>query len=134
MAKMRKTKSSGSLDPMPREMTAKQRQQAASRAAGLVASPSGLIHGNEKNKQYTLPSSVYRAAIQGKYKGSWQDAVRSYRKSSSETKSLKTGTSISMPLSAAAIASSKSAQTAFMASEKKKSSRAVANKTKRRER
>jgi hypothetical protein len=132
MAKMRKTKSSGSLDPMAREMTAKQRQQAASRAAGLVASPSGLVHGNDKGKQYTLPSSVYRAAVQDKYQGSWQDAVRSYRKSPSETKSMKTGTPISAPLSAAAMASSKSAQAAFMASEKKKSSRAVANKTKRR--
>ena len=134
MAKMRKTKSSGSLDPTPREMTAKQRQQAASRAAGLVASPSGLVHGNSKKKQYTLPSSVYSAAIQGKYKGSWQDAVRSYTKLPSETQSLKTGTPISSPLPASAIASSKSAQATFMGSEKKKSTRAVANKTKRRER
>jgi hypothetical protein len=111
------------------KMTPKQRQLAASQAAGLVSSPSGLIHGNERKNQYMLPASVYKAAVQGTYSGSWQDSVRYQKKSASSSRNLPYGTPI--PNSGTP---NKSAQTKFMASEKKKSSKSVAKNVKRRER
>ncbi len=113
---------------------AKARQRAASKAAGLVASPSGIVHGNEEKNQYTLPSSVYKAAVQGKYKQAWQDAVRFRKKEPSSKGNLPYGTPISTPLTSSKMLSSKSAQTRFLASEKNKSGKSTAKNTKRRER
>ena len=129
MAKKRKGSSLNDAS----KMTDKQRQQASSKAAGLVSSPSGLIYYSEK-KQYTLPASVYKAATQKKYSGSWQDAVRAQPLSPGQTKPLPIGTPISNPLTSGKIASSKSAQASFLASEKKKSGKTTAKNVKRRER
>jgi len=129
MTKMRK---GGSLNDASK-MTPKQRQKAASQSAGLVSSPAGTVYYS-KTKQYTLPASVYKAAVQGKYSGSWQDAVRVQPLPSGRNTRLPIGSSISNLRTTANTTSAKSAQTSFMASEKKKSSKTVAKNVKRRER
>jgi hypothetical protein len=144
MAKKRKTSSLNDAD----QMAAKQRQRAASQAAGLVAGRKGAgskwdVPASEAYNTEYYSAADYRQKLQGKSgakisnrKGETLN-VNMYPRYGVYTQA-KPGEPISDILSPSDFAfrvyKSKQGQSRFLASEKKKSSKTVAKNVKRRER
>lgn len=126
MAKKQKKQKTSLLDDVDK-MTAKQRQQAASQAGGLVAGRKGAgskwdVPASEAYKTEYYTAANYRAALQGKTSPKARYGIYT---------NARPGESITYD---GPVWQSKQAQDRFLASEKKKSGKTTAQKVKRRER
>ena len=122
MAKARKRSNGGSTNDA-NNMTAKQRQQAASRAAGL------RFKYHTGYNEITGQRDIYFGGPAGPL-----DSRKLYKVTAPSSQTINSVFSDMLYRSQANIPASKKAQANFLASEKKKSSKTVAKNVKRRER